>query len=86
MQRGKNSIAPSKRASVVDWGLSQRFEQLLRGTMNKGYSSSVIYARHFRLCASAWFTTGIQAVRGHCRRILAQFSQIWSDVIGCGPM
>ena len=26
---------------------------------NKEFSSNIIYVRHFRLCASAWFTTGI---------------------------
>jgi len=46
---------------------------------NKGFFSIIIYVRHFRLCA--WFTHGIQAVRGRCRRFSGQFSQIWSDVV-----
>ena len=50
---------------------------------NTGFSSDIIYVRHFSLPvygASVWFTTGIQAVCGLCRRLL--FSQIWS----CDPM
>jgi len=34
-------------------------------------------------CSPRLPTTGIQAVRGRCRRL--QVSQIWSDVIQCGP-
>jgi len=34
----------------------------------------------------AWFTTGIQAVRGWCRRLqfLSPGTQMWSDVVRCG--
>jgi len=51
---------------------------------NKGFSFNIVYVRHLRLLVYAWFSTGIQAVRGWCRRLL--FSEIWSDVVRCSLM
>jgi len=55
---------------------------------------NIIYVRHFRLCASALFTTGIdlQEVSGGCRRLCAVLSDLvrcntmWSDAVRCGLM
>jgi len=49
---------------------------------NKGFFSNIIYVRHFRLCTSVWFTTGIEAVHGRCRRLWT----VSSDLVRCDSM
>jgi len=78
----------SKRGFVAHWGLSALWTAT---AWNKEFSSNrltsyvKIMLRHFRLFgASAWFTTGIQAVHGRSRHL--QFSQPWSHVVRYGSM
>jgi len=61
-------LAPSKRGFCSPLGTPSALRTA--AAWNKGFSSDIIYVRHFQLVgASAWFTTGIQAVRGRCRRL-----------------
>jgi len=55
--------------SIVCQVSRSRVQRLTLGTpWNEGFSSNIIYVRHFWLFgASAWLTTGMQAVCGRCR-------------------